>query len=102
MEHVIQFRLTADTLDAIRLFAEETGADLGCRAVAKRTEDGFVIDAYLPKGAFDEARAIRRAGLRIEYLDDFSETSQKRRAEVSDGNRYANRSAVPRGLGVKE
>ena len=101
-EDTIHFRLTSDSLAALREFAEETGADLGCRPVAKRTEAGFQIDAYLPETAFEVARAQSRAGLNIEWIENFSEASRARRSQVSRINRYASRGAIPRGLGVKE
>ena len=101
-DDIIHFRLTAPSLRALRAFAERTGADLGCRAVAKRTGDGFTLGAYLPHAEYETARADARAGVTVSFVENFSEASRARRAEVSSGNRYAARGAVPQGLGRKE
>lgn len=102
-EDIIQFRVKASSLDQLREFADETQADLGCRAVARTNEFGeFYVDAYLTDDQLSVAEGTRREGITIERLDNFSATSRQRRSEVSRGNRYSNRGSVPRGLGVKE
>jgi hypothetical protein len=101
-DDIIHFRLTATSLRQLREFAERTGADLGCRGIAKRTPRGFSLSAYLPRVAYEEARAEGRTGISIAFVENFTEVSRARRAEVSSVNRYAARGAVPQGLGLKE
>ena len=100
-EDIFHVRLTAESRRVLRDFAEETGADLGCRPVVRRTAEGLVVEAYLPEEAARVAQA-RRGAVRVEIVENFSEESRQRRQEVSRGNRYAARGAIPRGLGRKE
>jgi len=99
---IIRFRLTGTTRSQLRAFAEETGADLGCRAVAVRSAAGFSLDAYLPEDVFNQAQRQQRNGITLEFIENFSQASRNRRSEVSGSNRYINRGSLPNGLGVKE
>ena len=101
-DDIIRFRLTGTTLAQLRVFAAETGADLGCRAVAKRDANGFSLDAYLIEDLYIEVLQQNRDGISIEFIENFTQTSRSRRSEVSYGNRYSNPSSIPRGLGIKE
>jgi hypothetical protein len=101
-EDIIRVRLRAPSKDALRAFAKATDADLGCRPIARRSGDDYVCDAYLPESTMARAAAVR-SDVRVERIENFSETSRQRRAEVSSGDRYRVRgAAVPRGYGRKE
>jgi hypothetical protein len=101
-DDIIRIRLTAASPEALRAFADETGADLGCRPIARRTAEGFQIDAYLPEDAVRSAQTRGIADVAVEWIENSSEISRQRQEEVARGNRYAARGAVPRGLGRKE
>lgn len=102
-ESILQVRLVAASLDALRDFIRDTQPDLGCRPVAKRHGDGFVTDVYLPEPRLQAARALRSAAaVEISVIDNITESGRARQAEVGKGNRFAARGSVPRGLGRKE
>lgn len=102
-ESVIRFEIQGDSLDDIRAFADEVQPDLGCRPIARKTDDGFVIDAYLPESRLKAARRIRSADLvRIRVIENATEIGWERQKEVGTGNRFAARGTVPHGLGRKE
>ncbi len=100
---IIRFEIEGDSLDDLRAFADEVKPDLGCRAIARKIETGFVIDAYLPESELNAARSSRSAGrVRIRVIENATEIGRDRQKEVGDGNRFAARGSVPRGLGRKE
>jgi len=100
---VIRFQIEGDSLEDIRAFADEVQPDLGCRAVARKTDSGFVIDAYLPESQLNAARNARSATrIRIRVIENATEVGRERQREVGTGNRFAQRGAIPRGLGGKE
>jgi hypothetical protein len=102
-EPVFRVRLEAATLADLRAFTDEVDADLGCRAVAKRSGEGFTIDVHLPESRLESARSSRAAGqVNLTVLENETETGRLRQAEVGSGNRFAARGEVPRGLGRKE
>jgi hypothetical protein len=100
---VIRCHVVAPTGDDLRAFVAEVQPDIGCRPVARGSGDGLGIDVYLPRSRLDAARGARSAGaVTIEEVEDVSENWQSRRQEVGEGDRFAARGAVPRGLGRKE
>ena len=102
-ESILQVRLVAGTLDALRAFIRDTQPDLGCRPVAVRRGEGFVTEVYLPEPRLQAARALRSAAeVQISVVDNITESGRARQAEVGKGNRFATRGSVPRGLGRKE
>lgn len=102
-EPIIHFEIRADNLDDIRAFIDEVQPDLGCRPVARKTDDGFVTNAYLPESRLDASQKMRSAKrVRIRVIENATEIGRERQKEVGRGNRYALRGTVPRGLGRKE
>ncbi|POH57666.1 hypothetical protein [Arthrobacter glacialis] len=100
---IIHFEIRAATLAEIKEFTDEIQPDLGCRAIARRAEGGFVIDAYLPESRLQSSRDVRSAAnVSLHVLENSSEVGRARQQEVGSGNRYAARGEVPRGLGRKE
>lgn len=100
---VIRVRVTASTLAALRAFIDESQPDLGCRPVARATDSGFVADVYLPESQLAAARNARTApGVNLTVVENATENGLARQAEVGQGDRFANRATVPRGLGRKE
>ena len=66
-------------------------------------EGTFVIDAYLPEGRLQEARGARSAQrVSLTTIENATEVGRERQKEVGEGNRFADRADVPRGLGRKE
>ena len=105
MEHedIIHFQIEASTLEDLRAFTDEIQPDLGCRPVARRVNDLFVIHAYLPEQQLQAARASRAATrVNVRVIENATENGRQRQQEVGSGNRYATRGDVPRGLGRKE
>jgi len=94
-------RVAGPTPGALRDFLDATGADPGCRPVARRTSDGVEVLVEITRARLDSARASR-ADLVIEELEDLTEVESQRRAEVGRGDRFAARGAVPHGIGRKE
>ena len=102
-EPIIHFQIEAASMEELRAFTDETQPDLGCRAIPRRTETGYVIDAYLPESRLEAARGVRSAGgITLNVIENATEVGRERQKEVGKGNRYAARGAVPRGLGKKE
>jgi hypothetical protein len=100
---VVRAHVVAPTAADLRAFVDEVQPDLGCRPVVRRSGDGLGIDLYLPRSRLDSARGARSASaVTVEEVEDVTANWQERRQEVGAGNRYAERGAVPRGLGRKE
>jgi hypothetical protein len=100
---VFRVRLEAPTRSALRAFLDEVEADVGCRAVARRSATGYAIDAYLLKSRLATARSASTASaVSMTVLENQTEVGRERQAEVGQGNRYAARGEVPRGLGRKD
>ena len=102
-EPVIRFEIEGDSLDDLRAFADENQPDLGCRPIARKTDAGFVTDAYLPESRLAAARLARTASrIRIRVIENATEIGRQRMEEVGTGNRFSIRGEVPHGLGRKE
>lgn len=100
---VIRCHVVAPTADDLRAFIAEVSPDIGCRPVARGSAAGLGIDVYLPRSRLEAARGARASAvLTIEEVEDVSANWESRRQEVGEGDRYAARGAVPRGLGRKE
>ncbi len=81
-EPIIRFEIQGDSLDDIRAFIDEVQPDLGCRPVARKTEDGFVTDAYLPESRLDTSRNMRSANrVRIRVIENATEIGRERQKE---------------------
>lgn len=102
-DHVLLCRVSGPDGAQLREFLETSGAESACRPVARRTADGLETVAVLTGEQLEVARATRSADqVQIEVLEDLTAQQPARRGEVGDGNRFAARGAVPRGLGRKE
>ena len=103
-EPTIRVRIEASTLADLKAFTDEIRpADLGCRAMPRQTEGRFVIDAYLPESEIQAARDSRTASrVALRVIENATEVGRERQEEVGEGNRFASRGEVPRGLGRKE
>jgi hypothetical protein len=102
-ESIIHIQIEAPTLADLRAFTDEIQPDLGCRAIPRQRDGKFVIDAYLPETQLQAARdgrTARRVSLRI--IENATEIGRERQKEVGEGNRFAARGQIPRGLGRKE
>jgi hypothetical protein len=106
-EPIMRIQIEAPTLGDLRAFTDENRpADLGCRAIPRRIEGKFVLDAYLPEPQLQAARGSRtasRVSLRvIENATEIGRERQREVGEVGERDRFASRGQVPRGLGRKE
>lgn len=102
-ESIIRLRVVAPTLEDLKAFIDEVQADVGCRAVARRGVEGFALDVYVAESqvqAVRDSRTARRVAL--ETVENATEVGRQRQLEVGQGDRYAARDQVPRGLGRKE
>lgn len=100
-QRTVLCRLSGPDADQLREFLEDSRAESACRPVARRTGEGVETVVLLTGEQVDAARSSRGA-VTVEVLEDLTEQSAERRSQVGDGNRYAARGAVPRGLGRKE
>lgn len=88
---------TKDPVQMRRLIVEQR-LDVNCGG--PRCIDGeWQIEAYCDTRQVD---ALRGKQVRVEIDEHFERDLLARRAEVGAGNRYANRTAIPRGVGRKE
>lgn len=102
-ESIIHIQIEAPTLADLRAFTDHIQPDLGCRAIPKRTNGTFIIDAYLPKAQLEAARTSRTADrVVLRVVEDATAIGRTRQREVGEGNRFAARGEIPRGLGRKE
>jgi hypothetical protein len=103
-EPIIRVQIEAPTLADLRAFTDEIRpADLGCRAIPRRTEGRFIIDGYLPETQLEAARGSRAASrVSLRVIENATEVGRERQEEVGEGDRFAARGEVPRGLGRKE
>jgi hypothetical protein len=100
---IIHLQIHAATLEDLKEFTDETEPDLGCRATARKREGGYVVDAYLPEALLEAARGARSAGkVSIRVIENATEVGRERQQEIGEGNRFAARGEIPRGLGRKE
>ena len=99
---LIHFEVRGATLDDLRAFADETKADLGCRGIARREGEGYVIDAFLLEDQLVAAQTSPAAALvTLRIVENLTAVGRTRQAEVGAGNRYALRGEPVRGLGEK-
>jgi hypothetical protein len=102
-EPIILVQVEAATLADLRAFLDEVQPDVGCRAVARKIAGRFAIDVYLPEPQLQAARASRTASrVSFRIIENATEVGRQRQGEVGEGNRFAARGEVPRGLGRKE
>jgi hypothetical protein len=104
-DDVVHCRVAAPTLGELRRLVDELGGDSGCRPAARRTSAGYETTVCASWSRVDEVRAAvaqRGSAGAVTEIENLTEQSEARRAEVGDADRYAERGAVPRGLGTKE
>lgn len=94
-------RATGDA-PTLRAFLAEPGVAVPCRPVAVRAGGAGLAVHVLVEDTEVAARAGRAGGPTLEVLEDVTASTEAARREVSPGGRYADRAAVPRGLGRKE
>jgi hypothetical protein len=102
-EHVYRYRVVGPDAERLRTFIADSGADASCRPVAVRSDAGLTVQLLLTRAQLGRVRASRAGdGLVIDEVEDVTAAQQAARAEVGPGNRFAQRGAVPHGLGRKE
>lgn len=93
-------KITIRTKDPAQIRDLITHRHLDVNCGGPRCVDGvWVLEAYC---TVKDAKALRVKDVHIEIDEHFESNALARRAEVGKGNRYANRQAIPRGLGRKE
>jgi hypothetical protein len=98
--HRVEVR--ARSISELRAFLDGTDVDLGCRPVARKVGDEYVVEVYSPLPTIEGLRQARSAsGITINVVENASEVGRARQAEVGSGNRF-NARVAPRGLGIKE
>jgi hypothetical protein len=96
--HVLQVRIEAEDLEALRPFLLE-GLDVGCRPHPVELPGGRVaLQAYVVE---DELARLRERGVNVEVIHDASALLRERQADVGQGDRFDNGRIAPHGLGVK-
>jgi hypothetical protein len=101
-------RLVARSSDRASLLRvlNELEIDIGCTPVRRSPDGVFEIHGFATRARAEAlvARLATRTGAsgEAEIVENVSATFDERRARVGDGSRFAARSSVPEGLGVKE
>lgn len=99
---LIHVEVHGAALEDLRAFAQETDADLGCRATPRQEAEGWVVDAYLPEDRLEAARSSRSAGrVRLEVRENATAVGRERQAEVGTGNRFSGGDAERGGATVR-
>jgi hypothetical protein len=98
---VFHVQIIAPTTAELRRLTDEVHPDLGCRPVVRRRDGEVVVNALLSARQLDTARATRSAAT-IQVIENATAAGRERQNEVAQGNRFAARGVVPRGLGEKE
>ncbi|BBC34410.1 hypothetical protein SGFS_057040 [Streptomyces graminofaciens] len=100
---ILRCHVVAEDAEALRRFIGETRPDTGCRPVARPTTTGLGLDLYFRQDQLDSARSARSAPqVNITAIENITENWQARKREIGEGDRFAARGAIPRGLGRKE
>ncbi|WP_328429815.1 hypothetical protein [Streptomyces sp. NBC_00443] len=100
---VVRCHVVAENAEALREFVHETHPDVGCRAVARGSGAGVGLDLYFRQDQLDRARSARSAPkVDITTVENVTDNWLARKEEVGEGDRFADRDAVPHGLGRKE
>jgi hypothetical protein len=100
---IIRIQIEAAELTDLRAFIDEIQPDVGCRAVAREVEGKFVVDVYIPEPQLQAARGARSSSrVAIRIVENATEVGRQRQAEVGEGDRFAERGTIPRGLGRKD
>lgn len=101
---VFRCHVVAEDAEALRNFIKETRPDTGCRPVARDTAAGLGIDLNFRQDQLDSARSVSRSAPRVDItaVENITENWHARKQEVGEGDRFAARGALPRGLGRKE
>ncbi|GAA2716470.1 MULTISPECIES: hypothetical protein [Streptomyces] len=96
-DKILRVRVTAKDAETLRALLRDERPDVGGRP--RTAADGSVgIDAYVPA---EKAAALEHPGVTVRVVADATATGKARQAEVGEGDRFADPSAVPRGLGDK-
>lgn len=106
---ILEVLVTAPSAQALSKLVETYAIDTGCMCRTSAPEAESVV-GMLPRHVFDSMSAdLRQRAQRgdasapsVEIRENRSANAHVRRALVGRGNRYAQRAAVPQGLGVKE
>jgi len=99
-DHLLRYRVTAPDAETLRSFIAESGADVSCRPVAVRTDQGLVAQLLLTRSQLGSTRGA--GGVEIEEIEDVTAGQQAALSDVPTGNRFTGRGDIPRGLGRKE
>ncbi|WP_371667215.1 hypothetical protein OG985_06150 [Streptomyces sp. NBC_00289] len=100
---VFRCHVIAENTEALREFVRETQPDVGCRPVVRDSRAGVGLDLYFRQDQLDRVRAARSApSVDITAVENVTENWRARKEEVGGGDRFADRDAVPHGVGRKE
>lgn len=108
-DDILEVLITAPSEELLAGLIEKYEIDTGCTGVSHSPSSSSVI-GMLSRREFGELSAdCERRGVRnkasspsVEIRENRTATAAQRRAMVGRGNRYATRSSVPQGLGLKE
>jgi hypothetical protein len=98
---VFHVQISAPTTAELKRLTDELQPDLGCRPVVRHRDGQVVLNALMSAQQLDAARAARSAAS-IQVIENATAAGRERQGEVAQGNRFAARGVVPRGLGEKE
>ncbi|WP_424886788.1 hypothetical protein [Streptomyces sp. XH2] len=96
-DKILRVRVNAKDEETLRAVLRDERPDVGGRP--RTHADGSVgIDAYV---SARKAEALEQPGVTVTVVGDATAVGKARQAEVGEGDRFADPSAVPRGLGDK-
>jgi hypothetical protein len=100
---IYRYTVSASSVEELRAYLRDSGLDLGCRPIVKRSESQVSVDAF---AAETEMRAFMRSraapGVTIERGENMMAGARQARAEMAPRNRFGEGAEIPRGLGIKE
>ena len=103
METIFQVEIEAPTVTDLKAFTDEVQPDLGCRPVFRQRGDRVFVVAYLPEATLEDVRRGSMADrVTLRVIENATSVGREHQNQVGQGNRFAQRGEVPRGLGRKE
>ena len=98
MPKVMRILITTRDADVLTGLLREHPIDMACGGPRRNREGAVTVEAYVPEAKIER---LKRDGLTIDIIEDWTAATIARQQEVGKGNRFEGENRVPRGLGRK-